>query len=190
MLIKLPHGYESFLCSPLSQYLLKCLLSYHMDTNHISGFEHGKDGFEEGSGVGYGVPVNLFQVDCRRHTRTWEGMIHKALEHAVSAGKRGAKTSRRESLDPKITLSVDRADNVQLNRTFTAENVARMIINRGRSGTESLRKGDLLPPKIKVFRLPGARQHVVRFGWREASITYLPVRYRRVEKFGSSACVY
>ena len=27
---------------------------------------------------------------------------------------------------------------------FTAENVARMIINRGRSGTESLRKGDLL----------------------------------------------
>ncbi len=26
-----------------------------------------------------------------------------------------------------------------------AENVARMIINRDRSGTESLRKGDLLP---------------------------------------------
>ena len=48
------------------------------------------------------------------------------------------------SLDPKITLSVDRADNVQLNRAFTAENVAQMIINRGRSGTESLRKGDLL----------------------------------------------
>ena len=24
-------------CSPLSQYPLKCLLSYHMDTNHISG---------------------------------------------------------------------------------------------------------------------------------------------------------
>ena len=113
----------------------------------VPGFEHGKDGFEEGSGVGYGVPVNLFQVDCRRHARTWEGMIHKSLEHAASAGKRGAKASRRESLDPKITLSVDRADNVQLNRAFTAENVAQMIINRGRSGMESLRKGDLLPKK-------------------------------------------
>ena len=86
----------------------------------------------------------MSQVDCRRHARTWEGMIHKALEHAASAGKHGAKASRRESLDPKITLSVDRVDNVQLNRAFTAENVARMIINRGRSGTESLRKGDLL----------------------------------------------
>ena len=51
------------------------------------------------------------------------------------------------SLDPKTTLSVDRADNVQLNRAFTAENVAQMIINRGRSGMESLRKGDLLPER-------------------------------------------
>ena len=80
----------------------------------------------------------LYQTDV------WEGMIHKALGRAASAGKRGAKASRRESLDPKITLSVDRVDNVQLNRAVTAENVARMIINRGRSSTESLRKGGLL----------------------------------------------
>ncbi len=84
-------------------------------------------------------------VVVRRGLREDVNTYHKALEHAASAGKRGAKASRRESLDPKITLSVDRADNVQLNRAFTAENVAQMIINRGRSGTESLRKGDLLP---------------------------------------------
>ena len=59
----------------------------------------------------------------------------------------GRPPGRMGSLDPKITLSVDRADNVQLNRAFTAENVAQMIINRGRSGMESLRKGDLLPER-------------------------------------------
>ena len=58
------------------------------------------------------------------------------------------------SLDPKTTISVDRADNVQLNRAFTAENVAQMIINRGRSGMESLRKGDLLHPK--TFYITGS----------------------------------
>ena len=59
----------------------------------------------------------------------------------------GRPPCRMGSLDPKITLSVDRADNVQLNRAFTAENVAQMIVNRGRSGMESLRKGDLLPER-------------------------------------------
>ena len=57
------------------------------------------------------------------------------------------------SPDPKIAPTASRANNnAQLNRAFTAENVARMIINRGRSGTESLRKGDLLPSHTQMSK--------------------------------------
>ncbi len=45
-----------------------------------------------------------------------------------------------------------------------AENVARMIINRDRSGTESLRKGDLLPRNrfsgTTLYGLAGSRRQI------------------------------
>ena len=47
-------------------------------------------------------------------------------------------------------------------RAFTVENVARMIINRGRSGTESLRKGGLLLGETfrKYYNLPPPHEFI------------------------------
>ena len=76
-------------CSPLSQYPLKCLLSYHMDTNHISAAA-GRRARASGGRPGDGTDL----LDCsgladpHAHGKSWQALLPQAHRQEEDADRR------------------------------------------------------------------------------------------------------